>query len=93
MIDVSKTMEGLGELKRENDEWQFYWESQVCADALDLIKKLWRDVNHISSCSNCKWRDYEYCNPDADDNSDALKRWQECMRGNKIQWEWDSEWQ
>lgn len=106
MIDVEKVIKGLeccddttiDTLKCDECP---YSEGDTCffvgklhADALELIKKLWRDMNYVRSCSECRWRDEKNCSADADDDSVAFKRWRDCYTiGYKSKWEWDSEWE
>ena len=93
MIDVGKVIKGLEDLKHDAESLQWWDEAQRCADALELIKKLWRDMNYVRSCSVCRWRDEKYCNPDAKEDTLQYGRWRKCYTENKNLWEWDSEWQ
>lgn len=94
MIDVGKVIKGLEDLKHDAESLHWWDEAQRCADALELIKRLWRDMNYVRSCSVCRWRDEKHCSADADADSVAFKRWRDCYStGNKVKWEWDSEWE
>lgn len=57
-------------------------------DALGLIRSLWEDVDGAKSCKTCRYADYRYCDPDADYESAAYRRFASCKGSSKLNWKW-----
>lgn len=57
-------------------------------DAFKLINALWSEVSAVKSCQTCAYRDFKYCNPNAESDSEAQRRWRECCGTLKMRWEW-----
>ena len=54
----------------------------------DQLTYLWNDMDMIRSCRVCAYGPRELCDPDADVDTEAFKRWRACDADNKTCWKW-----
>lgn len=65
-----------------------YHDTEIMKEARNQLTNLWNDMNLIRSCKVCAYGPRTLCDPDADVDSEAFKRWRACGADTKACWKW-----